>query len=75
MVVLWDNGKAIAAEIIDYKTDDVADYAAAESRANYYADQLRAYRDAIGSMLQLEQVAIRTRLFFTQLDTSVRVNS
>jgi ATP-dependent exoDNAse (exonuclease V) beta subunit len=73
LVVIWDRQTPVAADIIDYKTDEVTDQKEAEHRAAHYAPQLEAYRAAIASMLHLKNDAIRARLLFTQSDRLVAI--
>lgn len=61
-LVLWNDG----AEIIDYKSDDVApdDHAKLEERTILYAPQLRAYRAAVAGIFGLPEEAVHAKLMF-----------
>lgn len=56
----------LAAEIIDFKTDqlDSSDPAARDARAAFYRPQLEAYRSAVGQMLRLPSDRVAARLVF-----------
>ncbi len=58
-------GKAVGAEILDFKTDRVRDRAEAETRAARYAAQMDHYRQSLALLLRLDPEAIRARLLFT----------
>jgi ATP-dependent helicase/nuclease subunit A len=67
LVLVYDavSFELLAADIIDYKTDEIDEgQAAAESRADFYRDQMLAYRRAIGELYRLSQNQISARLLF-----------
>lgn len=64
---------ATEALIIDFKTDDVADEAAALERAEGYRPQLGLYRDVLSRLTGLEPRAIRAALVFTRIRHVVAV--
>lgn len=54
----------LAADIIDYKTDTVNDSAAAQQRADFYREQMMAYRNAVASLYRIPHERISARLLF-----------
>jgi hypothetical protein len=68
LVLLYDGPTAVAADIIDFKTD--ADLSAAEAR---HRDQLLAYRDAVSQMCRLETDHIAARLLMVNDGTVVAI--
>jgi ATP-dependent exoDNAse (exonuclease V) beta subunit len=54
----------LAADIIDYKTDDVSDRASVERRVDFYREQILAYRCAVSSLYRIPQSQISARLLF-----------
>jgi hypothetical protein len=52
--------------IIDFKTDDVADEAAARHRADGYRPQIDLYRRVVGMLTGLDSSVIRAALVFTR---------
>lgn len=61
------------AVIVDFKTDQVADEAAARDRAAGYRPQLDLYRRVLARLTGLDPAAIRTVLVFTRLRRAVEV--
>jgi ATP-dependent helicase/nuclease subunit A len=57
-------GRAVSAEVLDYKTDDVADPAVRAARIDAYAPQLALYRSALARLTGLPPEIISTRLLF-----------
>jgi ATP-dependent helicase/nuclease subunit A len=57
-------GRVVAAEVLDFKTDEVADFAALEARAAVYDPQLEAYRDAVAGLYGLEPARVGGGLLF-----------
>lgn len=73
-VHLWhEAGRPARALLIDYKTDRVDD-ATIDVAVASYADQLRLYRQALSTMLDLDASAIGTKLFFVGDDRVVEVD-
>jgi ATP-dependent helicase/nuclease subunit A len=66
LVSLSCGGKLIAAEIIDFKTDQVAGEAAIDERIAFYRPQLEAYRGACAKMLRLPLDRILCRIAFIE---------
>ncbi len=71
VVVIREDGRPTAAEVIDFKTDrlDGADAAALADRAEHYRPQLEAYRDAAARRFRLDPAQVRAYLLF--LDAGV----
>jgi ATP-dependent exoDNAse (exonuclease V) beta subunit len=66
LVLVRREGRVVAAEVVDYKTDRIApgdDEALRESVA-LYAPQLRAYRRAVAHLYGIEPDAVRLRLVY-----------
>jgi ATP-dependent exoDNAse (exonuclease V) beta subunit len=68
LVVIRCGGQIVAADIVDYKTDDLSpgDRAALKARAEYYEPQLAAYRSAAAELLRIDGAQIAARLVFLQ---------
>ena len=74
LVVVRRNDTILAADIIDYKTDQIAaDASVVQERVRFYRPQMLAYRRAIGRMLRLTPDRIAVRLAFVLADTVVHV--
>jgi ATP-dependent helicase/nuclease subunit A len=70
-VVVWRNaGAALAAEVIDFKTDAVGadDEARLAERTAHYAPQMEAYRRAVVALTGLAPAAVACRLLFLEAD-------
>ena len=61
------SGEVTSAWIVDFKTDDVADEVALESKLEGYAPQIALYRQAVGRLTGLKPESIRASLLFTRL--------
>jgi len=60
----------LAVDIIDYKTDEIADgQLAADTRAGFYTHQMQAYRSAIQNLYRIPQNRISARLLFVTTGT------
>lgn len=57
-------GNATAATILDFKTDDVADEAAMQKRAEGYKPQLKLYAEAVQCLTGLKPSAVQCALIF-----------
>jgi len=66
-------GRAVAATILDYKSNRVEDRAAMARAAERYAEQLRLYRRALARILNLAPARIRTAILFTRAAALQRV--
>jgi ATP-dependent exoDNAse (exonuclease V) beta subunit len=64
LVVLYDQDQAIAADVIDFKTDavDSNDAAAIPAKLEFYRPQLDAYRRAVARMFRIPTRRITARL-------------
>ncbi len=76
LVLLERDGKPAAADVIDFKTDQLAsgDHKAVQKRTDIYRPQLIAYRDAVASMLGLPASCISARLMFVAIDQQVQID-
>jgi ATP-dependent helicase/nuclease subunit A len=77
LVVLQCGGKAIAAEILDFKTDELpaGDKAALKKRSEHYRPQIEAYRAAAAGLLDLDATQIGCKLVFLTLGTVVPIEA
>jgi ATP-dependent helicase/nuclease subunit A len=68
LVVITHDNRPIAADIIDFKTDDVSssNKKVLAERVEFYKPQLAAYRQAAAQLLKLGVAAITSRLVFLQ---------
>lgn len=68
LVTLEQDGKTLAAEIIDYKTDRVAgnNSKGLRDKVEYYRPQVMAYRRAIGRIFALDERRIIAKLVFVE---------
>lgn len=68
-------GQLQAADIIDFKTDQVADQDGTllRERVAHYRPQLEAYRRAISKMTRLPESRISTRLWFVHVNEIVNI--
>ncbi|MDC0357180.1 UvrD-helicase domain-containing protein [Oligoflexia bacterium] len=66
LVVVKKNGQALAAEVLDYKTDhiDVDQEAALAQKVKFYQPQLEAYCRAASQIMQLPLEAVHAKLLF-----------
>jgi hypothetical protein len=66
LVVIKSGGKPIAADVIDFKTDEIAagDKKALAARVEFYRPQMEAYRAAAARLLGLAGDRIAARLVF-----------
>jgi ATP-dependent exoDNAse (exonuclease V) beta subunit len=67
--VVWigDGERTLAADVLDFKTDDIAPGNAdgLRERTEHYRPQLQAYRRAVARLARLPEDAIAARLVFT----------
>lgn len=70
LVVIKNGGKPVAADVIDFKTDDIAtdDAVALSKKVNLYRPQIDAYRRAVAQMLLLAPERVSARLVFLKVD-------
>lgn len=61
-----ENGRAVWAEVVDFKTDDVApgDTDELKKRAEFYRPQIEAYKRAAAKLLHLPERAVTAALVF-----------
>jgi ATP-dependent helicase/nuclease subunit A len=69
LVRIYDGEKLVAAEIIDYKTDDITKSGSKslKNKVDYYGPQVAAYRRAVASMTGLDSAKISAKLLFVGL--------
>ncbi len=65
LVLMRRQGHLLAADIIDFKSDQIADEKTLARRVNDYRPQIDAYRAAIAQMYRLQPRRVATRLAFT----------
>ena len=74
LVTISSEGKILAADIIDFKTDSLPnDLIAINDRVDYYRGQLQAYRMAASKFLSIEPERITARLALLRLGKVVDV--
>ncbi|MGB9687804.1 UvrD-helicase domain-containing protein, partial [Thermogutta sp.] len=72
IVVLFDGHQPIAADVIDFKTDEITlDQLA--GRVQFYRSQLVMYREAAARWLHVPEERVSARLVFTQPGEVIRV--
>ena len=64
LVTVRRAGQPVAAEILDYKTDALADPNDRKKKVAFYRPQMEAYRSAVGQIFQLEAERISVKLLF-----------
>jgi ATP-dependent helicase/nuclease subunit A len=64
VVLVRDGDQVLSADVVDFKTDHIADDAALAETVAYYEPQLAAYRRAVALLLGLTADKITTRLLF-----------
>jgi len=66
LVIVRSGGKIVAADVLDFKTDEIAagDAAALPAKVDFYRPQIEAYREAAGKLLGLDPGLISARLVF-----------
>ncbi|MEM7786073.1 MAG: PD-(D/E)XK nuclease family protein, partial [Planctomycetota bacterium] len=72
LVLVYQGSKMIAADIVDFKTDEVSG-ANLQERIEFYRPQLATYRAAISSLANLPLNRISTRLVFVRSDQIVNL--
>ncbi len=67
-LVTWQSadGRVLAADVIDFKTDRAGDAGQLDERVEYYRPQLMAYRRAVERLYGLEPEAVVGRLVFLE---------
>jgi ATP-dependent helicase/nuclease subunit A len=69
LVILRQGERVIGAEIVDFKTDAVADPAALEAKVAHYAPQMAAYRRGVAAGFRIPEESVRCRLLFLEAGT------
>jgi ATP-dependent exoDNAse (exonuclease V) beta subunit len=66
LVLLYDGDRLVAADVIDFKTDEVpaGDADAVDTKVRHYSPQLNAYRTAVAKTYRLAPQQIAARLAF-----------
>ncbi len=66
LVLLYEDDVVVGADIIDFKTDRIADHdqAALAQRLEHYRPQIEAYRRIVSSMFRLPPECVAARLLF-----------
>ncbi|WP_437200809.1 UvrD-helicase domain-containing protein [Planctomicrobium sp. SH664] len=64
LVLAMHEGAVIAAEVIDFKTDQLEGSEAIDRRAELYRPQLESYRQAVSRMFKIPQTHVSARLAF-----------
>jgi ATP-dependent exoDNAse (exonuclease V) beta subunit len=73
LVLLYENGRPIAADIVDFKTDRLvgAREQWIENKRNHYAPQLQEYRFAVSHCFGIPAEKISTRLLLLEAQATV----
>ncbi|MDQ8189432.1 UvrD-helicase domain-containing protein [Roseibacillus persicicus] len=66
-------GKVVAAEVLDFKTDQVETEQDAQDRASKYRDQMDTYRAAAALLFGLPTAQVKTQLLFTRVPCLVEL--
>jgi len=76
LVLLWRDGRVVAADIVDFKTDaiPVNDYAALQKRVGVYKPQIRSYQQAVAAIFGLSPAEVSARLMFVAIDQQVPID-
>jgi len=64
LVTIFRDGRPVAAEVLDYKTDAIASPSERKKRVAYYRPQLEAYRSAVRQIFHLESRQVTAKLVF-----------
>ena len=72
LVLSIDAGRVVAAEIIDFKSDQVTKKTALD-RAEAYRPQMNAYAEAVTQSFDLELKQIRQTIAFTEIDQLIQL--
>jgi ATP-dependent exoDNAse (exonuclease V) beta subunit len=77
LVILKENGKVVAADVLDFKTDQVPknDPQALNELGRYYEPQLAAYRRAVEQAFGLNPNVITARMLFLEAGEERRLTS
>lgn len=73
-LVLWSSGnRVVAVEIVDFKTDIIADPSTLDARVATYRPQLNSYRRAVMQIFGIEADQIDAKLLFVESGAIVGV--
>jgi ATP-dependent exoDNAse (exonuclease V) beta subunit len=77
LVIVRRDGKPVAADIIDFKTDEIpqGDAEALQEKLEFYKPQIQAYRQAVSQLLTLPPQHITARLVFLGLGRVEAINA
>ncbi|PHS12510.1 MAG: hypothetical protein COA78_08085 [Blastopirellula sp.] len=73
LVLVKNQDKIVAADIIDYKTDHIADAEQLQQKIEYYRPQIHAYRDTVSSLYNLPIELTRCQLYFLAADQLIQL--
>jgi ATP-dependent helicase/nuclease subunit A len=73
LIMILHNGRPIAADVIDFKTDDLSagDDQAISDKTDFYRPQMDGYRRAVSQLLKLPPAMVGARLVFLAAGRSV----
>jgi ATP-dependent exoDNAse (exonuclease V) beta subunit len=74
LVVARAGGRVVRALVVDFKTDRISNPAEVAERAQAYAPQVRAYRQAVARMFRLPLDQVLGRLVFVEVGESADVD-
>ncbi|MFK7821420.1 MAG: UvrD-helicase domain-containing protein [Planctomycetaceae bacterium] len=66
LILLMDGTTAVAADIIDFKTDQAKNQKKLKALADVYGEQLGVYKSAVAHMFGLSKEAVSARLLMTE---------
>ena len=66
LVLLMDGDKVVAADIIDFKTDQAKNQKKLKALVDVYSEQLEVYKSAVAHMFGLSDESISARLLMTE---------
>jgi ATP-dependent exoDNAse (exonuclease V) beta subunit len=73
LVLIYDGGRLIAADVIDFKTDVLKTKQALDERIAFYRPQLEAYRRSLAQTLRLPSDRIAARMLFVERGVAATV--
>ena len=73
LVLIISDGKVLAADILDYKTDSIEGNDHLRHKADHYAPQLQQYMKAISRMYRLPPAMVTSRLIFLNTNQIVEI--
>ena len=66
LVLLMDGATPVAADIIDFKTDQAKNQKKLKALVDVYAEQLEVYKAAVAHMFGLDSEVVTARLLMTE---------